>query len=85
MHGGSHLLVLLRLAAVKPHADMSVVWFAGMHWQPSRPEMFCVLVQVLRAKQKIKAFAFAPRPAKGSVATLCLALANNAIEVSTPA
>ena len=38
---------------------------------------------MLRAKQKIKAFVFAPRPAKGSAATLCLALGNNAIEVRT--
>jgi hypothetical protein len=36
---------------------------------------------VLRAKHKVKAFAFAPRPSKGSVATCTLALGNNSIEV----
>lgn len=40
-----------------------------------------LLAQVLRAKQKVKAFAFAPRPSKGSVATCTLALGNNSIEV----
>ena len=39
--------------------------------------------QVLRAKHKVKAFAFAPRPSKGSAATCTLALGNNSIEVQT--
>lgn len=39
-------------------------------------------MQVLRAKAKIKAFAYGKQNAKGAVATVTLALSNNLIEVN---